>query len=251
MILASKRNDSELVALIPSIQHHINEWQIVNVVVSSSGGFFAKDVLDSFMAAYQECEGVVLSVKERRITALMRLGVVKNYGELKAEIESKLPDHSCRVLAKKMTAVGLKQIQIDLMPKDDKQVSMFSERESREENVIMIADDDDFVRKTMKHVLRRFGETVEVAAGDQVVEEYLRCNPDVVLLDIHMPGKNGLDVVEGIMDVDIDAYVVVFSADSVADKVLKAAERGAVGFVSKPPDQEKLAEYINYCITIK
>ena len=98
--------------------------------------------------------------------------------------------------------------------------------------------------------MREYGTIIEVDSGDKVVTKYLNHNPDMVILDIHMPGKSGLNVAEELLDVDPDAYVIVFSADSKAQNVLTAMERGANGFLSKPPQKEKIDAYVKRCMTM-
>ncbi len=252
MILGAKNNDAQLMAIVPSIKNNLNEWQIVNVNIRKDSKFSRGEILEKLMSAYKDHDGIVYGLKDRKITCLVRLGIVNNYANIKTDLERKMPDQSCRIQARKMSPMGLKQIQIDLMDKDDGTVmDMFKDRENRKDNVVMIADDDMFIRKAMKEVLGFYGDCTEAATGDQVVGEYIRCNPDILLLDIHMPGKNGLDVIDSIMEVDSDAFIIVFSADSVADNVLQAMEKGAVGFVSKPPKKEKIIHYVNRCITIR
>ncbi|HOO81377.1 MAG TPA: response regulator [Alphaproteobacteria bacterium] len=209
------------------------------------------EILEKLLIAYKEHEGIVYALKERKIVCLVRLGVINNYANIKSDLEQKMPEQACRVLARKMSPTGLKQIQIDLLDKEDGQsINMFREREERKKNILMVADDDMFVRKAMQKILGFYGDVVEVDSGDKVVSEYLRHNPDVLLLDIHMPGKSGLELIDKIIEVDTDAFIIVFSADSVADNVLQAIEKGAVGFVSKPPKKERIMDYLNRCITI-
>lgn len=209
------------------------------------------EILEKLLIAYKEHEGIVYALKERKIVCLVRLGVINNYANIKSDLEQKMPEQACRVLARKISPTGLKQIQIDLLDKEDGQsINMFREREERKKNILMVADDDMFVRKAMQKILGFYGDVVEVDSGDKVVSEYLRHNPDVLLLDIHMPGKSGLELIDKIIEVDTDAFIIVFSADSVADNVLQAIEKGAVGFVSKPPKKERIMDYLNRCITI-
>jgi len=151
-----------------------------------------------------------------------------------------------------MSPMGLKQIQVDLLDKEEGgSLSMFREREERKKNVLMVADDDMFVRKAMQKILGFYGDVIEVDNGDKAVQEYLKHNPDILLLDIHMPGTSGLDLIEKIIEMDSDAFILVFSADSVAENVLEAMEKGAVGFISKPPKKNKVIDYLNRCITIQ
>lgn len=55
--------------------------------------------------------------------------------------------------------------------------------------MIMIADDDLFIRKTMVKILAPFGTVIQVERGDDVLPSYIEHNPDILLLDIHCPDE--------------------------------------------------------------
>lgn len=252
MIIGSKKNEAQLMAIVPSIKRNMNEWQIVNVMMTRACNAPQSKIIERLMDAYKDYEGIIYTLSDSKIVCLVRLGLINNYSCMKSDLENKMPEQSCRVLARKMSAMGLKQIQIDLMDKDDGgSMSMFRDREERKKNVLMVADDDMFIRKAMNKILGFYGDVIEVDNGGAVVKEYLRHNPDIILLDIHMPGQSGLDLIDKIFEVDADAFIVLFSADSVAENVLQAMEKGAVGFLSKPPSKEKVMDYLNRCITIQ
>ncbi|MCB1680791.1 MAG: response regulator [Alphaproteobacteria bacterium] len=250
MKIGDRENEAELMSLLPSIRSNRNEWIVLRVVMMKSCETPKEEVVNKILQLYRNYEGVIYTDNENKIICLVRMGMIQNYMRIKTDLEEKLPRNSCRVMARPMTSSGLKQIQIDLMNKDDSTMSMFSERERRKGNVLMIADDDAFVRKAVKQILAFFGEVVEAENGDGVVGTYMNNNPDVILLDIHMPGKNGLELIDTIMQMDPDAYIIILSGDSVKENVLEAIDKGAVGFLTKPPKREKVIEYLNQCITI-
>lgn len=151
-----------------------------------------------------------------------------------------------------MNAMGLKQIQIDLTDRSDSnELSLYEEREKRKENVLLICDDDMFVRKTLVKLVSSYGSVHEVDSGSKVCAAYLECNPDIILLDIHMPEKNGLSIVNEIIDMDTDAFIIMISADSSKENVLEAISCGSVGFLSKPVKANKLNEFRSQCITLR
>lgn len=254
MILADKKNDSQLLALVPSIKRHMDEWQIVNVNVMKETSLSQQQIIEKLMSNYEGHEGLIYPVSTTKIVMLVRLGIVHNYAYMKTEIEQRMPKHCCRIMMRKVNAAGLKQIQIDLMEREDGLAisdNMYQRRQDRKENVILIADDDRFTRLSMAKLLAISGSLVEAENASEVMSQYLNRNPDIVFLDIHMPGKSGLEVIKDIIGVDPDAYIIVLSADSSAGNVLKALEEGAAGFLSKPPSKAKVQEYINQCITVK
>lgn len=251
MIIGDKKNEAQLLGLIPSIKNFMWEWQIVTVKIPKSTQASVDEIVKSLYETYKQYEGVLYPVKDGKIVLLVRMGLINNYSILKTEIEEKMPKYNCRVMVRKMSTAGLKQIQIDLSAVNSSiaRLNMFDEREKRRQNKVLIVDDDMFVRKTMKSIIGGVAEVVEVDRGDQALTNYLKHNPDVVLLDIHMPNVNGLDLVDELLELDPDAFIVIFSADSVKENVLAAIEKGAVGFLSKPPIKGKLENYLQQCIT--
>ncbi len=254
MILAEKNNDAQLMALLPSIQHHINEWQIVHFNVLKTSTIKFDDILKRLCHAHENYDGLIYAISPTKVIMLARFGLVHNYDNIKKDIEKNIPKHCCRVKIQKMNAAGIKQLNIDIIsqetntPLDQK---MYYKRQNRSENVLMVADDDKLVRMTMSKMLSTSGNLVEVESGNQVITNYQKYNPDIIFLDIHMPGKNGLELIQDIMAIDPDAFIIVLSADSSAQNVVKALDEGAVGFLSKPPLKEKVQEYVSQCITIR
>jgi len=101
---------------------------------------------------------------------------------------------------------------------------------------VMIVDDAIFMRKVLREILTENGYDVvgEVNRGTDVLEKFKEWKPDLVTMDIMLPGIDGIDAVREIMKVDTDARIVMISAlgqDELVDEALKA---GAKGFIVKP-----------------
>lgn len=110
-------------------------------------------------------------------------------------------------------------------------------------NRVLIADDNKFIRYMIKRWLEKDAEVYEVAHGKDVREVYLNVRPQVVFLDIHMPGRSGCDVLSDIMDVDPNAFIIMVSSDSIRKNVMSTLISGAKGFISKPFSRETLFRY--------
>lgn len=251
MIISDKNSESELMAFAPSIKSNIADWHIISVRVPSKGKAYYDATVKDLFKIYEHKEGVILSINELKIMLIVRLGNISNYGLLKSEIEAKLPNRDVRVIAKKMSTTGLKQVQLNLNDKNEneEEESLYEKREQREENVFLIAEDDAFVRKTICSSLKQYGQVIEAENGLNVKDLYSKHNPDIVLLDIHMPHKSGLTLVNEITEVDMDAFILIASADSVKDNVMDALSGGAIGFLTKPIKKEKLLDYLEQCMT--
>lgn len=111
---------------------------------------------------------------------------------------------------------------------------------------VFIADDSAFTRLALKKMLSRY-EDVEVIGtardGEEAVTKILKLNPDLLLLDLEMPGLDGFSVIRILMKTN-PIPIIVFSSRASADNIFKAMELGAVDFIPKPVSRasEKLYE---------
>ena len=124
-------------------------------------------------------------------------------------------------------------------------------RGSNKKNLVMIADDDMFVRKVVSAALHGLCDIVEVTDGAQVVDTYLARNPDMLFLDIHLPNVLGMDLIHNLLHKDKGAFIVMLSADSSEQNVRNSRLRGAKGFVTKPFTKDRILHYFNKCPTIQ
>jgi two-component system chemotaxis response regulator CheB len=102
---------------------------------------------------------------------------------------------------------------------------------------VLIVDDSAYVRKVIKQILSRspFIEVVGIAGdGEEALEKVKELHPDVVTLDLMMPGLDGLGFLTKQMALVPLAVIVVTTASDQHDLVLKALEAGAVDFMQKP-----------------
>lgn len=101
---------------------------------------------------------------------------------------------------------------------------------------ILIADDDQITRHLLRTLLTENGWDVvaEACDGEAVLPLCERFAPDVVCLDIEMPGKNGLDVLRQLRSRFPEVAVVVISVSAASADIRGALSEGAVGFIIKP-----------------
>lgn len=107
---------------------------------------------------------------------------------------------------------------------------------------IMVVDDSRMICMQMKNLLQ--GTDYEVAAycrdGEEAVEQYGEVAPDLVTMDIIMPGMDGLDAAEVIMKQHPEARIVMVSSLAYGDTFDRAKAIGAKGFIDKPFHREQL-----------
>ena len=107
---------------------------------------------------------------------------------------------------------------------------------------VMVVDDSRLVRVQMEQVLK--GTDYEIVAhcrsGEEAIESYDEVAPDLVTMDIIMPGMDGLDAAEIILRDHPEARIVMISSLAYQDTFDRAKAIGARGFVDKPFHQKQL-----------
>lgn len=110
----------------------------------------------------------------------------------------------------------------------------------------MVADDDELVRSMLVAVLEAAGIRVvaQAADGTEAARLYAMEAPEIVCLDVNMPGQTGLDVLRTIRKKKPDAVAILVSAYNTTDTVLEALRNEADGIISKPFKRENLINEI-------
>jgi len=102
----------------------------------------------------------------------------------------------------------------------------------------MIADDSDAIRLVLKDILS-IGEhevLTEATDGAEAVDFYQEHTPDILLLDLAMPKKDGFTVVKEIMQIDPNAKIILITASDDQKVINQCLEQGASSYISKPFD---------------
>ena len=101
---------------------------------------------------------------------------------------------------------------------------------------VLIADDASFMRQMIRDIIEPEGYEVvgEAADGVDVVEKFRELHPDLVMMDIVMPKRSGIDAVKAIKGEDPNASVVMCSALGQETLVMEAIQAGAKDFIVKP-----------------
>lgn len=103
-------------------------------------------------------------------------------------------------------------------------------------NRVLIVDDAAFMRMSIRTMLEKNGFEIvgEAADGAEAIEKYKLIKPDLVTMDITMPGMTGINALKGIMQFDTNAKVVMFSAMGQEAMIREAIMLGAKSFIVKP-----------------
>jgi len=110
---------------------------------------------------------------------------------------------------------------------------------------VLIVDDEQLARQRLRHMLSGMGEHVigEAATGEQALQQTQNSSPDLVLMDIRMPGMDGLEAAGYINQMDNPPAIIFTTAYS--DHALQAFETHAIDYLLKPIKQDRLANAIN------
>jgi NarL family two-component system response regulator LiaR len=112
---------------------------------------------------------------------------------------------------------------------------------------VLIAEDHPIMRQGLGVVLDAYDDLVlvgEAENGEQAVQLAQALKPDVIVMDIQMPAKDGLAAIQEISDLRLDTRILVLTSYPDADKVFQAIKAGAMGYFLKETRSEQLAEAI-------
>ena len=117
-------------------------------------------------------------------------------------------------------------------------------------NSALIVDDEPHLRMYLKLLLKQIGfETFsEAKNGQEGIDLYKEQKPDLVLLDVNMPVKEGMDALEEIMEFDEEAVVVMASSVASRQAVERSVELGASYYIRKDTPKEEIVEQLNALI---
>jgi DNA-binding NarL/FixJ family response regulator len=108
---------------------------------------------------------------------------------------------------------------------------------------VLVVDDHPVVREGLVAILDAQEDMTvvgEAGDGDQALRIYRATRPDVVLMDLAMPGKDGVQAIQAIRETDQNARVVVLTAYDTDERILQAVEAGARGYLLKGAPRDEI-----------
>ena len=118
---------------------------------------------------------------------------------------------------------------------------------------LVIVDDAPFIREALRTLIEKEGFHFlgEASNGEEAVDLVLKKNPDVVLMDLVMPKKNGIEATKEILAKNPKIKIVACSTEGQDEMLITAIQAGCTGFVTKPFESKKLIEAIQLAISKK
>jgi two-component system chemotaxis response regulator CheY len=117
---------------------------------------------------------------------------------------------------------------------------------------ILIVDDLAFIKIVLRDIIEKAGFRVvgEASNGEQAISMYQDTRPDVVLMDITMPGMDGLTALKKIREIDEAARVIICSALGQQQLIVQAIQLGAKDFIVKPFQPQRVVSALKKALDI-
>ena len=110
---------------------------------------------------------------------------------------------------------------------------------------VLIADDSEFMRSLLREILEEeYTIAGEVENGVEAIELYNENDPDLVMMDIVMPIRDGIEATDEITDSDPGAKVIMCTSVGQEQKMKNAIQAGAEGYITKPFQKPSVLEEI-------
>lgn len=117
---------------------------------------------------------------------------------------------------------------------------------------VLIADDEQLERKALKHIIQTNMPLLEVVGqaknGDEALELAQEYSPDIILLDIKMPGKTGLEAAQQIMRLNPETRIIIITAFDIFEYAQKALHIGTCEYLLKPVRSKDLLAVLHKCV---
>lgn len=110
------------------------------------------------------------------------------------------------------------------------------------EHIILLVEDEENIRKFTKINLERDGfQVLEAGTGEEGIERVLEYNPDIVILDIMLPGIDGYEVCKILREKVSDIGIIMLTAKTQDEDKIEGLEQGADDYLSKPFNPKELS----------
>lgn len=112
--------------------------------------------------------------------------------------------------------------------------------------LVHVVDDDDSVRRSVGFMLKTSGHLVKsYASGAELLKEAKRLEPGCVLLDIRMPGMDGLEVQQELRNLGVSLPVIIMTGHGDIPLSVRAMKAGAIDFIEKPFEKSALVAAVD------
>ncbi|MFQ5751507.1 MAG: response regulator [bacterium] len=122
---------------------------------------------------------------------------------------------------------------------------------NHENSRVLIVDDDLEFQRSLSKILQKAGYEVCVAAdglqaSNMLSHEYY----PLILLDVHMPGKSGLELLKEVKQKSPESNVIIVTVNGATESLWEVEKAGAFAFLSKPVKREQILHYVEQALQV-
>jgi len=113
---------------------------------------------------------------------------------------------------------------------------------------VLVVDDSSFMRSLLTKIITKSSKIDNISEaidGQSAIDEYQKNHPDLVTMDIDMPGMNGLDCAKKIKTLDPKAKIVMVTSANKTEMKSEAEKIGTLGYITKPFNADKIHEVLD------
>lgn len=115
---------------------------------------------------------------------------------------------------------------------------------------ILVVDDEAGIRHSFKKILGRYDyEVVTASTGEEALEVAGKEHPVLVIMDVNMPGIDGIEALKKLKSLHPSLTVIIMTAFSTSEKAITAMKHGAYDYITKPVDNAQLLELIERAVS--
>ena len=114
---------------------------------------------------------------------------------------------------------------------------------------VLVVDDDPIIRSSLNRIIAKEGYApILCGSGEEALDKVQNVAPDIVFLDLRLPGMDGLSTLRKIKEIDEDIIVILFSAYGTFETVVEAVKYGAFDYIQKPYKNEEIKINLNKAV---
>ena len=116
---------------------------------------------------------------------------------------------------------------------------------------ILIVDDDKSIRYSLKRMLEEKYPIITAQNGEEALDRIRETPPDLIIMDIRMPGRNGIDVLKEIKSIDPKSLVIIMTAYGTTETAIEAMKYGAFDYILKPFPIPQMKELVGKALALR
>ena len=118
-------------------------------------------------------------------------------------------------------------------------------------HTLLIVDDDKSIRYSLKRMLEESFSIVTAQNGEEALDRVKDQKPDLIIMDIKMPGRSGIDVLKEIKSIDPKSLVIIMTAYGTTETAIEAMKHGAFDYILKPFPIPRMRELVEKALSLR